>query len=443
MLLCIIVILATVGVSNSKSAAAAPSSSSVGDDNGGLPDVMSINDLLDLSSEPSSNDNGSGDDNHSTAIGIIASFPIVNTTKPTATPSYAPTDAPTDAPTFNPFKLSPALSGGVSCGDSEGRFENTRGRSRECHWLTKNNGDAIYSDRLDTECGLVETSSELGMNCRYACRAYNECLLLPGRGGEEGDAVGGTKEERVQPTLETNSPTGTLTKNAPTTKPTRTPTTKPTPAPTPEPTISPAMVATPQPTEEETTINTNNLPTFTDTRGRERQCWWLDIRNYNQRQVRRDVNCIKGGVQATCPSSCVDYTVSGTMVMNSQVLGQVEGGSLMVEELVYGGNDEDDDTADVAVTAPAPQQQLRTSGNNSPSIIEMHHHDPLPQDMCYDGNGYYLNNHGQPQQCSWLINNSDDPTDETRRIQNCGYRNSEYPEGTDLGRMCKNTCGTC
>ena len=64
---------------------------------------------------------------------------------------------------------------------------------------------------------------------------------------------------------------------------------------------------------------------------------------------------------------------------------------------------------------------------------------------CIDNNGYYLNHNGLPRQCSWLIN-SHDPTDETRRIHNCGYIDSgsnQYSVSTELGKMCKKTCGTC
>ena len=114
-------------------------------------------------------------------------------------------------------------------------------------------------------------------------------------------------------------------------------------------------------------------------------------------------------------------------------------------------NDRNNDT-ELVLPVLAPQQLLRTNENNSSSVIEIvqpsefkqksdkfqhhHHHDsPFPQDMCYDKNGYYFNNHGQQKQCSWLINSRCDPTDETSMVQSCGHRNSEYPEGTDLGRM--------
>lgn len=210
------------------------------------------------------------------------------------------------------------------------------------------------------------------------------------------------------------------------------------------------------------------VPAFTDTRGQEHQCSWLDIRNRNQRRIRRDDNCIDVTVRVACPSSCVDYVTS--VAMTATLSGQRsshggEGelvGGVSMAGIVYSSNapennnndnestdnENDDDTAsDVDPIAQAPSQLLQTRvGHNEPVMVlryQHYNHDPLPQDMCYDRNGYYLNNHGQIKQCSWLINSRHDSNDETRRIQNCGYPQSEYPEGTDLGRMCKNTCGTC
>merc|ERR1711966_236909 len=95
--------------------------------------------------------------------------------------------------------------------------------------------------------------------------------------------------------------------------------------------------------------------------------------------------------------------------------------------------------------APVVKILRSNTGSDSPAMVlrYQHHSNTLPQDMCYDGDGYYLNNHGEIKQCSWLINSRHDVTDETRRIQNCGYPQSAYPEATDLGKMCRDTCGTC
>ena len=64
------------------------------------------------------------------------------------------------------------------------------------------------------------------------------------------------------------------------------------------PTISPTTGSpnTVQPTAEP-------LPSFIDVRGRDRQCWWLDIRNQNQKLIRREQNCVRVEVQDTCPSA--------------------------------------------------------------------------------------------------------------------------------------------
>ena len=59
---------------------------------------------------------------------------------------------------------------------------------------------------------------------------------------------------------------------------------------------------------------------------------------------------------------------------------------------------------------------------------------------CSDYDGYYLNEHGFAKPCAWM--SGLDPTGELRRIKNCGFPDGEW-ETTDLGMMCKSTCGTC
>ena len=65
-------------------------------------------------------------------------------------------------------------------------------------------------------------------------------------------------------------------------------------------------------------------------------------------------------------------------------------------------------------------------------------HVPLPRDDCFDTDGYFLDSNSTVRQCDWLNTNLD-PLDETRKIYNCGY----LKEPTDLGRMCKLSCGMC
>lgn len=75
---------------------------------------------------------------------------------------------------------------------------------------------------------------------------------------------------------------------------------------------------------------------------------------------------------------------------------------------------------------------------NNQDIKLMHAHVPLPRDDCFDSDGFYLDSNSTLRQCDWL-NTNPDPLDETRKINNCGYMN----EPTDLGRMCKLSCGMC
>ena len=203
MLLCIIVILATVGTSPRSSPpppsdVGAPSSSGSGGDGGRFdvdaPPPSSFGDgggpdaRTDDGRDPNAELSNGGDD-PSDSIGGAASAPsltvfVLNTTEPTPAPSYDPTFLPT----AGPVETMPGSPKGLSCLDGDGKFRNTSGKSKECRWLTKDGRDSagdplLRSDRLDAECGVLARSAELGLNCRRACRAYNGCLLLPGAGG--------------------------------------------------------------------------------------------------------------------------------------------------------------------------------------------------------------------------------------------------------------------
>mmetsp|Transcript_21874 Transcript_21874/g.45536 ORF Transcript_21874/g.45536 Transcript_21874/m.45536 type:complete len:651 (+) Transcript_21874:218-2170(+) len=311
---------------------------------------------------------------------ITVSVEVPNTTIVTVEPEVLPETAtpilaPSIAPTKSPFKISIPFPEGEymePCINREGRFHTDKGKKRQCHWLTLHDSEELFSERQDENCGVSGNApSELGLNCRYTCRAYNGCLK--GNGSEDGQIA------RVQPVPDdavssSNEPNEEqLEENG----------------------------------EENSTGNYNGLvlgnveaSTFIDSRGRERPCKWLDIRNLGQQKFRRNANCGLPSAKLSCPSSCVDYIDSDTF--NSNV--------------------------------------FTTHKNNTEVPHLTRAHAPVPQDMCYDGNGYYLNENNHPRKCEWLVDKND-PFDDSRLIKNCGYSNGHRL--TDLGRMCKHTCGTC
>eukprot|EP00984_Skeletonema_dohrnii_P034226 scaffold33508_cov96-Skeletonema_dohrnii-CCMP3373.AAC.2 len=66
-----------------------------------------------------------------------------------------------------------------SCIDQQGKFKNRNNKNRSCDWMSKS-GDTLHSSIQDRECGIQSLGtqpSELGLKCRYTCRAYNGCLL--------------------------------------------------------------------------------------------------------------------------------------------------------------------------------------------------------------------------------------------------------------------------
>jgi hypothetical protein len=83
----------------------------------------------------------------------------------------------------------------TSCVDQPGKFTTSTNKNRSCLWLSKSD-DALHSSLQDRECGIQALGtqpSELGLNCRYTCRAYNGCLF---QGGAQ-DAP--NKVDMVQP----------------------------------------------------------------------------------------------------------------------------------------------------------------------------------------------------------------------------------------------------
>ncbi|KAL3802612.1 hypothetical protein HJC23_011936 [Cyclotella cryptica] len=274
----------------------------------------------------------------------------------TSMPSYLPTFSPTISPS--------GIDEPNSCIDSPGTFKTSRGKSRMCSWLT--------SKHLERECGGgAKGPSELGSNCKYTCKEYNDC----------------------------DKSTETPTKMPTTTKPTRIPTNKPTKRrrknKTPNPTHEPSSISViQQDITEEANNEENETIYFTDTNSKLRPCTWLDIRNPTQRTKRREDNCVKVTVQMLCPRSCADYAIP----INTR-------------------------TKEAAAVSVSPNVRS---------------FDLVPQDECYDQSGYFLNEQNHPVKCSWLVDNTLDEAElSLRRQRNCGG------SLTDLGKMCKTSCGTC
>ena len=366
--------------------------------------------------------------------------------------------------------------GDVICIDNEGKFHNAQGKRRNCHWLSTHSSGALFTDKLDVECGAVGQvePSELALNCQHTCRGYNGCplssqdfLQVQEEGGDGVSMVQSAPEPLDLVAEATSAPTYIVTSSVPTATPI---------------TGSPN---TAQPTTEP-------LPSFIDVRGRVRQCWWLDIRNQNQKLIRRDQNCVRVEVQDTCPSSCAAYMTAQDVINVDIVNGVVAGihdkvdGTQHTVYTVQGASDESsqqtfesdtDSNVDIDIQIVYDEsREEEASGSSVQGEVEnqeVNNIQPMSQaasniqvmssqavgfagssqllrtadtqeeEGCSDQEGYYLNNFGFVEQCAWLIN-SRDPTDETRRMYNCGYPgNHEYSKGTDLGRMCKKTCGTC
>ncbi|KAK1733970.1 hypothetical protein QTG54_015228 [Skeletonema marinoi] len=411
-----------------------------------------------------------------------------------------------------------------SCIDQQGKFKNRNNKNRSCDWMSKS-GDTLHSNLQDRECGIQSLGtqpSELGLKCRYTCRAYNGCLLKDAQDvASEVDMVqpppideaidvddaGGVaapctidvcnlelshtcllKYKVNHPTLVT--PVNTITlelvcegeawigigfsndgqmigSEAVLGVPGSVPqkyvlggkdNSSVMPMAAHKQTLTDASVeyesgltilkftktmkeegeveirsgentflyaqgmgvdlgyhatgesftlSLPGVEEEAPAADTSiEIPLAGDTfidasKGLLRYCSWLDIRHWSQRQIRRDANCNNELTQASCPTSCSAY--------------------IFIDE------------------APGKSQDTKTIIDNSQDIELMRApHVPLPRDDCFDTDGYFLDSNSTVRQCDWLNTNLD-PLDETRKIYNCGY----LKEPTDLGRMCKLSCGMC
>ncbi len=299
----------------------------------------------------------------------------IATTEPEVLPATTtPTLAPSIPPTNSPFKINapfPKEEHMEPCINKKGRFQTDKNKKRQCHWLTIHDSEELFSERQDENCGVNGNEpSELGLNCRYSCRAYNGCLK--GNGSEDEQIA------RVQPV----------------------------------PADAVSSISDPHETESDDgeenskgkfnglVLGNVEASTFIDSRGRERPCKWLDIRNFGQQEIRRKANCGLPSAKLSCSASCAAYI------------------------------DSDSSSANVVIAHKKNTEVKHLTRA----------HAPVPQDMCYDGNGFYLNENDHPRKCEWLVDKGD-PSDDSRLIKNCGYSNDHRL--TDLGRMCKHTCGTC
>jgi len=371
----------------------------------------------------------------------------------------------------------------IICVDSTSKHKNSRGKNRICSWLTMHNEKELYTDRLDVECGAVGElePSQLALNCQHSCRGYNGCPLSPEdlmkdeeyKKEEEKeddwewfDALANKKDQKDNDEEEVDNPFNLRDEND--MKEIESATTVQTlpgdPAYLPigsqtETTTSveeqPSILGTEvvESTvqedaviiqEDTTAVNDSNntVSTFINIRGRERPCSWLDSRYDNQRSFRREANCIMLDVQKACPASCEAYIMTS---VNEESTQQTVDSDIRVP---YTINEEG------IINMEVPNSQVDDFNNIQPLSSEvLTFAKGLPEatappqllrsTICSDNEGYYLNNFERVEQCSWLIN-SEDPTDESRRMFNCGYPGSkEYSTSTDLGKMCKATCGTC
>lgn len=382
----------------------------------------------------------------------------------------------------------------VICVDSTSKHKNSRGKNRNCHWLTMHNGEKeLYTDRLDVECGAVGElePSQLALNCQHSCRGYNGCPLSPEdlmkdeeyKKEEEKeddwewfDALANKKDQKDNDEEEVDNPFNLRDEND--VKETESATTVQTLPGDPvylpigsqtETTTSveeqPSILDTEvvESTVQEDTViiqedasvqdSNNDVPTFINIRGRSRPCSWLDSRYNNQRSFRRESNCIMFDVQKACPESCSSYMASFNEESTQQIDSDIQAPYTINDEgiinIEVSTNSQVEDTNNIQPMSIAQSIEMRSEALSEALTFAK----GLPEatappqllrsTICSDNEGYYLNNFERVEQCSWLIN-SEDPTDESRRMFNCGYPNSKkYSTSTDLGKMCKATCGTC
>ena len=347
-----------------------------------------------------------------------------NVPNETSMPSYAPTFSPTASPTGEDS---------YHCIDKPGNHITSRGKLRTCSWLK--------TKHLERECGgHGKEPSDLGLNCKLSCSEYNSCIM-----------------EIIE---ETETPTTT-----PTTKPTNKRRNK-----KKNKTNDPEDISTTTTSTATTVIEDDGEVYFIDTNDKLRPCSWLDIRNPAVKAKRRDENCPKEAVQALCPVPCLDYvkfdapttvaaTETTTMAVEYEEIhfsdssGQQRTCSwLDVRNSRQRTKRRDENCAKITVQIICPescvdyedysipvtvnkQKRSDDTGLNASEYVRIH--DVVPQDECFDRTGYFLNDIGHPVECSWL--NENEKEVEMRKDRNCGGLNN----ATDLGVMCKHSCGTC
>ena len=322
-----------------------------------------------------------------------------------ASGSQAATSMPSYAPTLSPTMTPPDEQSNI-CMDELGSFETSRGKSRDCSWLKEKH--------LERECGgLGEKPSELGLNCKMSCRKYNDCIM---EGEEEKDSKRVKKNEEASNVavvaaatepdeevyfLDINNrlrPCTWLDIRHPTVRAKRREEYCPK---TEVQDLCPVncldyMELATTPTQTTSEADEENEWYFTDSYGQQQACSWLDIKNTRQRTKRREANCVKLTTQIICSESCQDYEIPITV-----------------------------------------NKQDRNNDIDTSASSYVRSHDLVPQDECYDRSGYFLNDNGHPVECSWLTENASEV--EIRREKNCG----ENQDATDLGEMCKHSCGKC
>ena len=339
----------------------------------------------------------------------------------TSMPSYVPTYAPTITPTDEGVESN-------SCIDKLGSFQTSRGKYRTCSWLK--------AKHLARECGgLGVEPSELGLNCKLSCIQFNNCVSL----------AEVTDHPTAMPTIKPTNQKRKKNKNK-----------------------SPQNTSTPKTTTTSTavTVIDEGEIYFLDINHKLRPCSYLDIRNPHVQAKRRDENCPKVVVQEICPVSCLDYmefttvtttTVSATTTSPSEfqeikfldTTGRERSCSwLDVKNSNQRTKRRDANCDKITVqmicstscedynSIPVSLDKQKRDGNSD--IFEhVRSYELVLQDECYDRSGYFLNDVGHPVQCVWLNESSNDG--EMRKSRNCG----ESQDATDLGVMCKSSCGLC
>ena len=326
----------------------------------------------------------------------------------------------------------------VICVDSTSKHKNSRGKNRNCSWLTMHNGEEkeLYTDRLDVECGAVGElePSQLALNCQHSCRGYNGCPLSPEdlmkdkeyKKEEEKeddwewfDALANKKDENDNDEEEVDSTFNLRDEND----------VKETESATTVQTLPGDLVYLPIGSQTETTTSVEEQPSILDTevvestvqeavmqedttagndsnntvstfiniRGRERPCSWLDSRYDNQRSFRRESNCIMFDVQKACPESCSAYMASFNEESTQQIDSDIQAPYTINDEgiinIEVSTNSQVEDTNNIQPLssevltfakglpeATAPPQLLRST-------------------ICSDNEGYYLNNFERVEQC--------------------------------------------